>query len=212
MISPIYKLSAFLLFTLSASAYAETQLDVDLARNSGSDSGVYLGLDVAVSLTGEITAKNLDYDNEESGNIDVSSRAIFIGYRTESNNRVQLSRSSMSVDYDLGGTDDITGTELDFHYVYGQSLVQPYLGFGFGYYTLEDSGDALVGGDDLNGLSFQLLGGIKLDVHQHVEFDVSLRVKSIVWDELEASNGFETQTIQLTHSYSSLNVGGAYKF
>lgn len=150
--------------------------------------------------------------SKESENIDVSSQAIFIGYRTESNNRVQLSRSSISVDYDFGGSDDITGTELDFHYVYGQNLVQPYLGFGLGYYTLENSGDDFENGDDLNGLSFQLLGGVKFAAHEHVEFDASFRVKSIVWEELVFSNGFETESIQLTHNYTSLNVGAAYKF
>lgn len=209
-----YKLSAFLLFTLSASCYAETQLDLDLAEgsNSSSNSGFYLGLDLTTSLSGEITAKNNDSGDDESADIDVSSTAIFVGYRTESNNRVQLSRSVISVDYDLGGSDDITGIELDFHYVYGQGLVQPYAGFGFGYYTLEDSADAFEDGNDLNGISFQLLGGIKFNLHQYFELDASFHVKSIAWEELVYDDGFDTETVQLAHNYSSLNLGAAYKF
>jgi opacity protein-like surface antigen len=210
MTNPTYTIFVCFLLSFSVSTYAETQLDLDLAEHSNINSGFYLGLDLATSISGELTAKNVDTDNEESANIDVSSKAIFIGYRTQSNNRVQLSRSAISMEYENGDTDDITGTELDFHYVYGQDSIKPYIGFGFGYYSLEDSGEYLEGGDDLNGISFQLLGGVKFDIHEHVELDVSLKVKSIAWEEIMFFDSLEV--VQLTHNYSSLNFGAAYMF
>ena len=143
MINPTYKLSAYLLLILSASVSAESYDDYYADLNP--TSGFYVGLDLAASVTGEVTVEGLDYDKDFSQDIDVSSAAFSIGYRTESNNRVQLSRSTIDIDYELGGSNDATGTELDFHYVYGEDLVQPYIGFGLGYYTLENSGDDIEG-------------------------------------------------------------------
>ena len=210
MINTPYKLSAYLLLILSASAFAESYDDYYTDLNP--TSGFYVGLDLTTSVAGEFKAENLDYGNEVTQDIDVSSAAFSIGYRTESNNRVQLSRSAISMDYELGGSDDVTGTELDFHYVYGKDLVQPYIGFGLGYYTLEDSADLIEDGSDLTGVSFQLLGGIKLDLHEHFELDISYHVKSIVWEDITFIDGSDSETIQLSNNYQYLNLGAAFKF
>jgi opacity protein-like surface antigen len=210
MINPTYKLSAYLLLILSASVSAESYDDYYADLNP--TSGFYVGLDLAASVTGEVTAEYEGDFEDFSDDIDVSSAAFSIGYRTESNNRVQLSRSATSIDYDLGESDDVTGTELDFHYVYGEDLVQPYIGFGLGYYTLEDSGDYIEDGSDLTGVSFQLLGGIKLDVHKNFEFDISYHVKSLVWEEIMYVDGPDVETTQITHNYQYLNLGAAFKF
>jgi opacity protein-like surface antigen len=79
-------------------------------------------------------------------------------------------------------------------------------------YTYEDSAQITEKNDDLSGISFQLLGGIKLDMHEHVELDVSYRAKSIAWQKITVSNGFTTETISLSHTTSSLNFGVAFKF
>ena len=85
----------------------------------------------------------------------------------------------MDVEYKYGSDDDIPGTELDFQYVYGDDLVQPYLGFGFGFglHTLKNEDNSFNDGDDLEGVSFKLQGGVKFDVHEHVELDLSLQIK-----------------------------------
>jgi len=35
---------------------------------------------------------------------------------------------------------------------------------------------------------------------------------SIAWQKISMDNGYYTETVQLSHSYSSLNFGAAFKF
>lgn len=179
---------------------------------ASSDSGFYLGIDLATSVSGEIKAENTDTDYENTNDIDTRTTAVLIGYKTESNNRFQISRAKVKVNYSGGADDELSGTDFDWHIVYLDGVVQPYGGIGFGVYTLEDSAEAFDNDSDLRGVSFQLMGGAKFDLHEHVELDLSYRVKSIGWEKISMDNGYYTETVQLSHSYSSLNFGAAFKF
>lgn len=191
--------SILLLSTLAMT----TQADVE--------SGVYLGINGNTSLSGTSKAEyeSSSFDFETESDIDTNGASIFIGYRNTRNNRVQLSFSSFDIEYENGATDEASGMDLDWQFVYGEKTVQPYWGFGFGLYTLEDTGDLFTSGDDLKGVSFQLVAGAKFDINEHVELDASYHIKSIAWQEIEMLGG---DTLNLSHTFSYLNLGAAFKF
>jgi opacity protein-like surface antigen len=200
MIKPI---SAVTLLSLAAISLS-TQADVK--------PGVFLGLDLTTSITGTAKAEYEVSGEEDEADIDTSAVGLYIGYRFPSNNRFQISRTSIDVSFETGPDDEFTGTDFDWQFVYGEEQIQPYWGLGFGLYTYEDTAKISTKDEDLSGVSVQLLGGIKLDMHENVELDVSYRIKTIAWQDITISNGFATETLSLSHSSSSLNFGAAFKF
>lgn len=190
---------AFTFLMLSVNSYASTV------------PGTYLSLDLGSSLLGEAYTNNSS-GRDLSGNLGASSASIALGYRFESNNRVQLSRSTVNVNYESGFDSELTGTDLEWHIVYGDEGIQPYWGFGLGVYTLEDTADIFVNGNDVQGRSFQVLTGLKFDVSKHLELDLSYRVKNINWQEMVFVNQEGIEKVRLSHIFGNLNVGAAIKF
>lgn len=176
------------------------------------ESGVYIGLNGNNSLSGTATAEYERSNFEDESDVDTVGASIVIGYRSNRNNRVQLSFSSFDVKYEGGVTEEITGTDLDWQFVYGDSTVQPYWGLGFGLYTYEDTDDLFTTDEDLKGVSFQLAAGAKFDIHENFELDASYHIKSIAWQDIVVTNGFATDTLSLSHTFSYLNFGAAIKF
>ena len=200
MIKPISAATLLSLAVLSLNAQAKVE------------PGIFLGLDLSTSITGTAKAEYEVSGVENEEDIDSNALSLYLGYRFPTNNRFQISRSSIDVSYESGSDEEFNGTDFDWQFVYGTDKIQPYWGLGFGLYTYEDSAQITEKNDDLSGISFQLLGGIKLDMHEHVELDVSYRAKSIAWQKITVSNGFSTETINLSHTTSSLNFGIAFKF
>ncbi|MFQ3170100.1 MAG: opacity protein-like surface antigen [Oleispira sp.] len=185
---------------------------ISLNTQAKVEPGIFIGLDLSTSITGTAKAESEVSDTENETDIDANALSFYIGYRFPTNNRFQISLTSIDVSYDSGSDQEFNGTDFDWQFVYGTDKLQPYWGLGFGIYTYEDTAKITEKNDDLSGVSLQLLGGIKFDVHEHVEFDVSYRVKSIAWQDITVSNGFSTETISLSHTTSSLNFGAAFKF
>jgi opacity protein-like surface antigen len=200
MIKPISAVTLLSLAALSLNTQAKVE------------PGVFIGLDLTNSLTGTVKAESELSGESDEADIDTSSVGLYIGYRFTNNNRFQISRTLVDVSFESGSDAELTGTDFDWQFVYGTDKIQPYWGVGFGLYTYEDTAEFTEKNDDLSGISFQLLGGIKLDVHEHVEFDVSYRVKSIAWQDITVQYGYASETISLSHTTSSLNFGAAFKF
>jgi len=200
MIKPISAVALFSLTALSLNTHADVK------------PGVFIGLDLTTSITGTAKAEYEVSGREVETDTDTNSVSLYLGYRFPTNNRFQISRSPIDVAYDSGSDEEFTGTDFDWQFVYGEEQVQPYWGLGFGLYTYEDTAAITEKDEDLSGISFQLLAGIKLDVHEHVELDVSYRVKSIAWQDITVTNGFSSETISLSHTSSSLSFGAAIKF
>ena len=200
MIKPISAVTLLSLAALSLNTQAKVE------------PGVFIGLDLSTSITGTAKAEYEVSGIENEADIDTNALGLYVGYRFPTNNRFQISRTSIDVSYDSGSDEEFNGTDFDWQFVYGTDKIQPYWGLGFGVYTYEDTAKITEKNEDLSGISFQLLGGIKFDVHEHVEFDVSYRVKSIAWQDITVSNGYATETLSLSHTTSSLNFGAAFKF
>jgi opacity protein-like surface antigen len=190
---------AFTFLMLSVNSYASTV------------PGTYLSLDLGSSLLGEAYTDNSS-GKDLSGNLGASSASIALGYRFESNNRVQISRSVVNVNYESGFDSELTGTDLEWHIAYGNDGIHPYWGFGLGVYTLEDTADIFVNGNDVQGRTFQVLTGLKFDVSKHFELDLSYRVKNINWQEMVFINQEGVEKVRLSHIFGNLNMGAAIKF
>lgn len=198
MIRLLFSTMAFSFLAVSVNTYAATI------------PGTYLSLDLGSSVMGKTYTNNSARDL--SGGLGASSASLALGYRFESNNRVQLSRSAINVNYESGFNSELTGTDLEWHIAYGDEGIQPYWGFGLGVYTLEDTADIFVNGNDVQGRSFQVLTGLKFDVSQHLELDLSYRVKNINWQEMIFVNQDGAEKVKLSHVFGNLNVGAVIKF
>jgi hypothetical protein len=199
MIRPLLKVMTLFLVISAVNTYASTK------------PGTYISLDLGSSLIGESNA-DTSSGRDLSGSLGASSGSLALGYRFESNNRIQLSRSKINLDYESGLNNDLLGTDLDWHIVYGDDGIQPYWGFGFGVYTLENSSDIFVNGNDLQGRSFQVLTGLKFDLTKHIELDLSYRIKNIDWQEMVLVSGSSIEKVKLSHTFGNLNIGAAIKF
>jgi len=199
MSHPLLKAAAFILFMSVNIAHAST------------DPGTYIGFDINSALIGEANTDNSSGE-DLSGNLGVSAASLSLGYRFESNNRIQISTSKMSLEHENGTDSDVSGYDLDWHIAYGEDAVQPYWGFGFGLYNMDDSSGYFVNDNDLQGNSFQVLAGMKFDLNKYLELDLSYRIKTIAWQEMLFFDGNQVVSVHMTHTYSSLNMGAAVKF
>lgn len=202
MIKPI---SAVTLVSLAALSF-NTQAKVE--------PGVYIGLDLNTSLMSTQKERKVfnGIETKEEGSISANSAGFSLGYRFATNNRFQISRTYINVEFDDDKKDTFSGTDFDWHFVYGKEQVQIYWGLGFGLYMYEDTARLLTEKDDLEGISLQLLGGLKINVHEHVELDVSYRAKTIAWQTMTYNEGLVSITRDLSHSFASVNLGAAIKF
>jgi len=176
------------------------------------ETGFFIGLDIANSIVAE-EKQELEIPDGPPISDDVSydalTTAISLGYRFETNNRFLVSSTKIDADAGSAGDEEFTGLDLDWHFVYGEEKVLPYWGIGFGFYTLEDTAALTEDNEDVSGIAVNLMGGIKYAVIPQAEFDLSYRIKSISWQDLEASNGM---TLSLSESISSINLGAAFFF
>lgn len=180
------------------------------------DKNIIAGFNYTKSLSAEVTVAFEELDDEITEDLDISTLGLYLGYITEKNNRFIVSFSSASVDFDESNlSEDVTGLDLDWQFVYGEEKIQPYWGIGFGFHTIEEA-IVLTGtdleGDSLNGLSFQMMAGMKVAVNEQVEFDVSLQRKAYAWQSIEVEVGYFSETLDMTYAQTALNFGIGFKF
>lgn len=165
----------------------------------------YAGLNLS---TGSGTENVEWYDGTETeADIDVSGSAIYGGYVFPSNNRFEISLTSISASYDEGDDSDFSGIDFDWKFTLNAENVTPYLGVGFGLYTYEDTADVNKGGD-LNGIAFTLAGGVLAKVHEHVELDIALSRKGIGWETAKTESG----NVDVSEGMTMLSFGAHYLF
>jgi opacity protein-like surface antigen len=197
-----FKLAALCLLA-SSSAIAE-------------DKNIIAGFNYTKSLSAEAKVTFEELDDEITEDLDISTLGLYLGYINEKNNRFIVSFSSANIDFDESNlSEDVTGLDLDWQFVYGEEKIKPYWGIGFGLHTIEDA-IVLTGtnldGDSLRGFSFQMMAGMKVVVNEQVEFDVSLQRKAYAWQSIEVTFGPFTETIDMTYAQTSLNLGAGFKF
>jgi len=197
-----YKIAALCLLA-SSSAIAE-------------DKKLIAGLNYTMSLSAEATLSTEETSGEATEDLDISTLGLYLGYINENNNRFIVSYSSATIDFDEANvSEDATGFDLDWQFVYGEEQVQPYWGLGFGFHSIADPlilRGTNLDGDTLSGVSFQVMAGIKIQVHKQVELDISVQRKAYAWQSIDIDTGFASDTLNLNYVQNALNVGAGFKF
>lgn len=139
---------------------------------------------------------------------DTSGSFIRFGSVLSREGRVEFSANNISFDYDAGGTDDISGFDIDYLWTFGENNIHPLLGLGLGFYSLEDTAAVLVGNEDLKGVSFNFTAGLIVDLSEMVELEASIRGKSISWQDIDVFG----QILETQSSFSNIGLGINFKF
>ena len=174
------------------------------------------GFNYSKSIVAEAKVTFEELDDEFTEDIDMSTLGLYLGYINENNNRFLLSYSSLTIDFDESNeSENVTGLDFDWQFVYGEDQVQPYWGIGFGLHTIDDA-IILTGtnleGDSLNGLSFQMMAGVKVEVNEQVELDVSVQRKAYAWQSIDIEDDFFEETVNMTYAQTALSFGAGFKF
>lgn len=165
----------------------------------------YIG---GVSLSGsgdmEITSggSGVTFDHDTGGSL------FRFGSIISREGRFEFSISNISFDYDVGGSDDISGFDIDYLWTFGEDRFHPILGLGFGFYDMEDTADAFVSNEDLSGVAFNFTAGLLFDINENIEFEATYRVKSIAWQDISALG----QIVETSSSFSNIGLGVNFKF
>jgi opacity protein-like surface antigen len=180
------------------------------------DKKVIAGLNYTKSLSAVATLTTDVTSGEVTEDLDISTLGLYLGYINENNNRFIVSYTSATIDFDKSNaSEDATGFDLDWQFVYGEEQVQPYWGIGFGFHSIDDPlilrGTNLEG-DTLSGASFQMMAGIKILVREQVELDISVQRKAYAWQSIDIDAGFASDTINTSYVQNALNVGAGFKF
>ena len=179
------------------------------------DNNFIAGFNYAMSTSAEANATFETLDDVTVG-LNISTLGLYLGYINQKNNRFIVSYSSAAIDFN-GSTssEDVAGLDLDWQFVYGEELFQMYWGAGFGFHTIDEAlilkGTDLEG-DSLNGLSFQLMAGIKAPFNERVEIDVSIQTKAYAWQSIDIDVESTTETINTSYAQTALSIGAGYKF
>lgn len=195
---------------LTASALALSMLSFNTSAE------LLVGGNLFTSFSGEAEAELDSLDEEITEDIDVSGLSVFIGHKTERNNRFLLSLESTTVDFDESNeTEDLTGLNFDWQFVYTDQKIKPYWAIGFGLYKVDEA-IVLTGtdkeGDSLSGFSFQMGAGAKVEVTPEFELDISIKRQAIAWEEVDVEVGVFSETISTVYVHNSINVGAAFMF
>ncbi|GLR63386.1 hypothetical protein [Marinospirillum insulare] len=180
-----------------------------------SHADLIIGANISKSLSADLDLEN-DWDSI-SLDLDTSTTSFYIGTKNNKNNRFLVTFDNMKVD--VGNySSKATGFRLDWQFVYTEEKVKPYWGLGFGVYSLKEA--PLVPDEKQSGVSFQAMGGAKIDLTENLELDLQLQFQGIVWQDVEEyicnytyySSYCYTETTSMSSSIISAGVGLAYKF
>lgn len=174
-----------------------------------SHAQVIAGMNFNKSFNGDL---DLKYNNNTTTyDLDTHEASFFIGHKNYRNNRFLLSLNKQKFKVsDLGYSSDANGLRLDWQFVYGEQILQPYWGAGFGLYSLKSS--PIVSGKKQTGFSLQAMGGTKVSLRPNLELDFSLQMQGIKWQNVKIRNMTSSSDISMDNIQIGASVGFAYIF
>ena len=177
---------------------------------SAYESGFYLGLNLGFGGGTEVA----DFSDEEvEGDYDFTSTKVAFGYIADDRIRFEGSFSTYKLDFDdFDGEDKISSFDIDGYLTLGSDQVRPYFMGGFGLATYQDTADFTEEDEDLSGVSFQVGAGVVFPINDSVELDASYRIRVIAWQAIEVSNGFYSEDLNLSNTFSEFGIGAKYVF
>lgn len=192
--------SALALVSLNAAADVESRLYAGMNLYSGSGS------------------EKVDWDDagitdSTKEHIETSGGSLRAGYIFASNNRFEISATTIHADFGEGSGEEFPGIDFDWKFTLNEESVTPYLGIGFGLYNYKDLEDGTKNGNKVNGVAFNLMAGLAAQLHEHVEFDISVLFKGIGWEEVKFEDELgDTVTADAGESMTNIQIGVSYLF
>lgn len=171
---------------------------------AASANDLYLGGGV-ISGSGE-TEFTSSYDSATADHDNTGSFFRF-GFINNNNSRSEFSFSSITLD-NQGAEDEITGVDFNYISSFGDGGIQPVLGFGFGYYTWENTAYLFEDNEDLTGVSLNYAAGILFSLGDQMELEASYRGKYIAWQDVSIYG----EVIETSTSMSNIFLGINFKF
>ncbi len=179
-----------------------------------SHAQVIAGMNFNKSFNGDL---DLKYNNNTTTyDLDTHEASFFIGHKNYRNNRFLLSLNKQKFKVsDLGYSSyssDANGLRLDWQFVYGEQILQPYWGAGFGLYSLKSS--PIVSGkkQKQTGFALQAMGGTKVSLRPNLELDFSLQMQGIKWQNVKTRNTTSSSDTSMDNIQIGASVGFAYIF
>lgn len=173
-----------------------------------SHAQVIAGMNFNKSFNGDL---DLKYNNNTTTyDLDTHESSFFIGHKNYRNNRFLLSLNKQKFKVsDSGYSSDANGLRLDWQFAYGEQILQPYWGAGFGLYSLKSS--PIVSGKKQTGFSLQAMGGTKVSLRPNLELDFSLQMQGIKWQNVKRNMTPSSDT-SMDNIQIGASVGFAYIF
>lgn len=173
-----------------------------------SHAQVIAGMNFNKSFNGDL---DLKYNNNTTTyDLDTHEASFFIGHKNYRNNRFLLSLNKQKFKVsDSGYSSDANGLRLDWQFVYGEQILQPYWGAGFGLYSLKSS--PIESGKKQTGFSLQAMGGTKVSLRPNLELDFSLQMQGIKWQNVKRKTT-PSSDISMDNIQIGASVGFAYIF
>lgn len=175
-------------------------------------AGWYAGAEAGLLGAGEEEAETYygGYGYREREQFDASSLGLKVGYQFRYNARAELTRTVIDMDYDHYRPETLEGLDLDAHYLINPDRLTPYIGAGLGFYGNSSIRDT--SGDELNGLSINLMAGVQYEVMEHLMVDANWKYRGIAWQTIRVSNGYSSYDVDMTTSVSIIGAGVRYYF
>lgn len=176
-----------------------------------SNAELIIGANISKSLSADLDLEEGGFT--ESFDLDTTTASFYIGSKNHRNNRFLIQLDSIKVE--VGNySSTATGVRLDWQFVYTEEKVKPYWGLGFGFYSLKEA--PLVPDETQSGISFQAVGGTKIDLNESLELDLQLQFQVIAWQDVEfikcGSYFCSTDTVEMSSGSLTAGIGLAYKF
>lgn len=184
-------------------------LGLAAAASLANAGNLYVGVGLGLFGSGEEEVETDIYGESATFSEDFSptSTDFKVGYSFNEKHRAEVSFVTIDVEYDDEDfqSEEYSGFDIEYNYVFDGNKFKPYLGAGLGFYTYVDSDEWA--GEDLEGNSVNLLGGLLYQINDNVEFDAFYKYRGIVWDEIVITDGFSSAKLELTSSIGLFGAG-----
>ena len=188
-------------------------LTLSLVNANNTDSKWYIGAGVlqgSGTLTETLGAGyvwiSTGTDTREQ-EFDTSSVPVKIGFNLDNNNRFEISFNTIDLKY-TDTTESISGSNIDWLFVYEHDKLQPYWSIGVGSYVYDDTAQFSIDNEDLAGISFNAAIGLLYSIDDNVELEFAYRRIALSFQTID--NG--TTTIDTDLVATSIYLGANLQF
>lgn len=171
--------------TLASETNDSGRFFIGIGATNGSGTETIKTDETARIISGSVffnTTYNTSSDSF-SNSLKQKSVPVTVGYITDGHNRFKISTQNITIDFNQGGSDKISGYDVDFDITLeslGSSKMLPYIGIGVGSYKYDSY-------ENLKGTAFNFNTGLLYKITPRFELDFAFKYKAITWEDTDYS-------------------------